>query len=101
MLNKISRTPHWQTGETLLLTHPGCLLSNQKPRATMAEQVRENIMSRRLTVLVTHWWEYFDGDQPDKTFIRILHETANWLADCPEIKVITFDELLTGKIPLF
>jgi hypothetical protein len=101
VLKKISRTPHWRTDETLLLTHPGCLLSNQRSLETMAEQVRETIMSRRLTVLVTHWWEYFDDGQPNEPFIQALHETANWLADCREIKTITFDELLTGKIPLF
>ncbi len=95
-LGKLAREPHWRIGQTLLLTHPGCLLSQQRPRASMLETVKQSVASRRLTVLVTHWWEYFPDGKPDEAFIGILHETAAWLADQPDVKVISFDDLASG-----
>jgi Uncharacterized protein conserved in bacteria (DUF2334) len=92
LLRKFARQPHWQIGKTLLLTHPGCLLSCQQPRATILERVKESVASRQLTVLVTHWWEYFPGGKPDETFIQILHQTADWLMHQPDVQVISFDE---------
>jgi len=92
--------PHWRVNGTRLLTHPGCLLSCHRPRETMLRNVRQTVASRRTTVLVTHWWEYFPDGKPDETFVPILHETAEWLATNPEIKVVSFDDLAEGKVPL-
>jgi len=39
-----------------------------------------------LTVLVTHWWEYFRDGHPDEPFIDFLHDTAEYLAHNPEIR---------------
>ncbi|HXF09599.1 MAG TPA: DUF2334 domain-containing protein, partial [Desulfuromonadaceae bacterium] len=75
-LKKAFNTPHWQIGNTRLLTHPGCLLSCHRPHDTMLQQVTEAVASRRLTVLVTHWWEYFPNGKPNDAFIRILHQTS-------------------------
>jgi len=97
---KLFRRPHWQVNGTLLLTHPGCLLSHQRPYSTMLEEVRKAVASGRLTVLVTHWWEYFYKNKPDLAFIDVLHETAEWLARQPDIKVISFDDLAEGAVPL-
>ncbi len=99
-LKKISRRPHWRVGSTLLLTHPGCLLSYHRPYQTMLQQVKETIQSRQLTVLVTHWWEYFRNGCADDPFIAILHEVADYLSTQPDIQVISFDDLAEGKIPL-
>jgi len=66
----------------------------------MLQQVTEAVASRRLTVLVTHWWEYFPGGKPDEAFIRILHETSAWLASQPDVKVISFDDLVETSVPL-
>jgi len=99
-LKKMFRRPHWRFGRTLLLTHPGCLLSYQRSYATMLEEVKKSIGSRQLTVLVTHWWEYFRDKKPDEPFIRILHETAAWLEEQIDVKVVTFDDVASGKVPL-
>ena len=96
---KAGRRPHWQVNGTLLLSHPGCLLSCHRPREAMLNSIREAISGQRLTVLVTHWWEYFRNRQPDEAFIAVLHDTAAWLATQPDIKVIAFDDLLTIKAP--
>jgi len=97
---KFFNRPHWRVNGTKLLTHPGCLLSCHRPRETMLQRVKQTIASRRTTVLVTHWWEYFPNGQPDETFIPILHETADWLAKASDIKVVSFDDLAEGKVPL-
>ena len=56
-LKKLRHTPHWRAGNTLLLSHPGCLLSCFRSANTSRDLILQNIKSNRLTVLVTHWWE--------------------------------------------
>jgi hypothetical protein len=86
-------TPHWRVNGTQLLSHPGCLLSYQRPYDTMLDTIKRTLAGRPLTVLVTHWWEYFRAGTPDEPFIRVLHELADYLAAQSDIRVTTFDEL--------
>jgi hypothetical protein len=97
--NKVGRRAHWQVDGTLLLSHPGCLLSCHRPREAMLNSVQKAVSGQPLTVLVTHWWEYFRNRQPDEEFIAVLHQTAAWLAKQPDLKVIAFDDLLTIQSP--
>jgi peptidoglycan/xylan/chitin deacetylase (PgdA/CDA1 family) len=99
-VKKLLRRTHWQKGRTLMLTHPGCLLSNQRPVNTMLDEVKKAVASRCLTVLVTHWWEYFPGGKPNEPFIRVLHQVADHLAGIPDIQVLTFDDLIDRNIRL-
>jgi hypothetical protein len=99
-IKKARAVPHWRVGDTVLLSHPGCLLSYQRNYDTMLDEVIRSVQSRRLTVLVTHWWEYFRGNKPDEAFIASLHKTAEYLSKNPEIKVISFSELARGPVPL-
>jgi hypothetical protein len=99
-LKKMLKRSHWQIGRTILLTHPGCLLSYQRPYPTMLESVKKQVESQRLTVLVTHWWEYFRDDRPDTAMLGILHATAEWLASNPHVRVISFDDLTRGHVAL-
>jgi len=99
-LKKMRKRPHWQIGPTTLLTHPGCLLSYRRPYATMLESVKKQVESQQLTVLVTHWWEYFRDGKPDTAMIGILHATAEWLAGNPNIRVISFDDLAQLQLSL-
>lgn len=66
----------------------------------MLEEIRTSINSRRLTVLVTHWWEFFRTGEPDRPFIEVLHETADYLAKAKDIKVVSFDQVARGEIPI-
>jgi hypothetical protein len=93
VLMKLMRQPHWRVNGTLLLSHPGCLLSNQRPYPTMLDEIKKAVSHHPLTVLVTHWWEYFPDRRPDTAFIAVLHETAAWLAQQRDLKVIAFDDL--------
>jgi hypothetical protein len=92
--------PHWEINGTKLLSHPGCLLSCHRSRETMLQEVKQSVASRRTTVLVTHWWEYFPNGQPDESFIQILHAVAAWLAAQKDLKVISFDDVANGNVPL-
>ena len=92
-IKKIRREPHWRVGRCAMLSHPGCLLSFTRPTDKMVEAVRSQVKKQQVTVLVTHWWEYFRGGVPDEAFIGALHETANYLATAPDIRVISFKEL--------
>jgi hypothetical protein len=91
---KILRRHHWRVGTTRLLSHPGCLLSYHRPYGVMLDEIKKAIAGRTLTVLVTHWWEYFRDRQPDEAFIEVLHQTAIWLSSQRGIKVISFDDLI-------
>ena len=93
LAKKMRHTPHWRAGNTLLLSHPGCLLSRFRQRDQILNQIKSAIAASPLTVLVTHWWEYFPDGQPDPDFISVLHQTAEYLATQPDVKVIAFDDL--------
>ena len=96
---KLARKLHWRVGRTRLLSHPGCLLSYLRPPDSILPTIRRAVEAQELTVLVTHWWEYFRDGQPDEAFIRVLHDTAEYLASNPSICVTTFDELAdAGRI---
>jgi Uncharacterized protein conserved in bacteria (DUF2334) len=96
-LKKMRRADHWQIGRTLLLTHPGCLLSYHRDYTAMPGVIANHIKTHQLTVLVTHWWEYFHDGTPDEAFIHVLHETADYLGRCPDLKVISFAALVDGE----
>jgi len=93
VMKKLSGRRHWSAGGLQLLTHPGCLLSYQKDMATMLETVQRAVRGGELTVLVTHWWEYFDNHEPNRLFIAQLHKVAKWLAEDPDVEVVCFDDL--------
>jgi len=99
VMKKMLKRPHWKVGRTILLTHPGCLLSYQRSYPTMLESVKKQVESQRLTVLVNHWWEYFRDGKPDTPMIGILHATAEWLASNPNVRVISFDDLAALDVP--
>ncbi|HSU57642.1 MAG TPA: DUF2334 domain-containing protein [Candidatus Dormibacteraeota bacterium] len=92
-IKKLSSAPHWKVGETMLLTHPGCLLSCYRPYDRMLDSIKRQVERQDITVLVTHWWEYFRTGQPDEPFIGVLHKTAEYLASAPEVTVISFRDL--------
>ena len=99
-VKKTRQTPHWRAGRTLLLSHPGCLLSAQRDFDSMLEKITDTVNSQNVTVLVTHWWEYFPNGQPHENFIRILHQTAEYLASQKDIHVISFAELAQSGLSL-
>jgi hypothetical protein len=97
---KFKKANHWKAGKNVFLSHPGCHLSYHRPYPTMLDEIKKSIESRRLTVLVTHWWEFYRTGEPDRPFIDVLHQTADYLKNSNDIKVISFDDVLTQEIPL-
>jgi hypothetical protein len=93
LLKRVRKAPHWHAGKTLLLSHPGCLLSRFRPRHQILDQIKTAIAHSPLTVLVTHWWEYFPEGKPDADFIAVLRQTADYLANEPQLQVVAFDDL--------
>lgn len=90
---KLRGRRHWRVGRTLLMSHPGCLLSYARRPDTILETIQRAIARDEITVLVTHWWEYFAGGKPNEPFIRVLHELADYLAARPDVTVTTFAAL--------
>jgi hypothetical protein len=98
LLKKVYRQSHWRIGQTLLLSHPGCLLSCNRPTDGMLDEIKRTVRSQSLTVLVTHWWEYFRDGKPVEPFLQVLHDTAGWLASERDIKVISFADLSADMV---
>jgi uncharacterized protein DUF2334 len=99
-LKKLRRSDHWRAGGSCLLSHPGCLLSCRRPRNEILDTIIHCVENRPLTVLVTHWWEYFRDGQPDEPLIEVLHETADYLGRQREVKTIFFDALAQDSSPI-
>ena len=100
LLKKARGNCHWHINGTILLSHPGCMLSYFHAPATILPRIRQHIASHSITVLVTHWWEYFRNGKVDEPFIQVLHETADYLANERDLKVISFAELGKGEVAL-
>jgi hypothetical protein len=100
LAKKVARRPHWRAGGKVLLTHPGCLLSFQRPREGMLASVRRAVEGSTLTVLVQHWWEFFRDGTPDDELISVLHGVAEWLSRRPDISVVSFEDVARGDVPL-
>ncbi len=96
---KLLAQKHWRAGNARLLSHPGCLLSYMRPLDPMLDTVKRAIARDRLTVLVTHWWEYFPDGRPNENFIRVLHTVAEYLAAQRDVRVIGFDDLAAQEMP--
>jgi predicted deacetylase len=92
--------PHWRVGHTLLLSHPGCLLSCYRDYRATFPEIISHVNAQPVTVLVTHWWEYFRDGKTDHTFLSFLHEVLDYLSSNREIKVIPFSALITERIDL-
>jgi len=99
-VKKLARRPHWRAGGKCLLSHPGCLLSYQRPREKMLASVRRAVEGASLTVLVLHWWEFFRDGAPDEELIGVAHEVAAWLAGRPDIRVVSFGDVASGAVPI-
>ena len=99
-LKKLGRRPHWRAGRTALLSHPGCLLSFHHPVEGIPAAIHGAVRGASLTVLVTHWWEYFRDGRADERLIGALHETARWLAGQSDVRVVSFGDVARGTVPL-
>lgn len=99
-VKKARQEAHWRAGGAILLSHPGCLLSAQRNFDSMLDEIVRSINSRRVTVLVTHWWEYFPGGKPNEKFIQRLHQTAEHLASRDDVKVISFADVASEDLQL-
>jgi hypothetical protein len=75
------------------------MLSPAHPPETILPLIKRAIARQDVTVIVTHWWEYFRNGQADGPFIRALHATAEYLASDPEVRVISFADLATEERP--
>lgn len=92
LLKKLLRRAHWEMDSTLLMTHPGCLLSHRRPLDTMLATIQQALEGQSVTVLVTHWWEYFHAGQTNAPFVRVLHELAEYLSRQRDLRVMSFSD---------
>lgn len=85
---------HLQIGDSTVLTHPGCILSNTKSLDGMLDRVLRVIRAQDITVVVSHHWEYWGEDgQLNKQFVAVLHALAEYLGKATDIRVLRMDEM--------
>jgi hypothetical protein len=97
-LARARHRPHWRHRRATLLSHPGCLLSRFRDVGSILGEIQRVVARQQVTVLVTHWWEYFPDGRPDEVFTGVLHELAAWLAAAPEVKVASFADVACGEV---
>lgn len=97
---KIFSKPHWQVGKTRLLTHPGSLVTQTLPYDSIIPRIKAHIAQKRLTVIMTHWWEFFRENGPDQPLIDVFHELAATLAADRDVKMVSFRDIANGRVPL-
>lgn len=95
---KLLQRDHWRAGGALLLSYPGCLLSHAHDPRVILPAIKRSVERADVTVLVTHWWEYFRNGVADEPFIAVLHQTADYLASHPGISVVTFEGLARTRV---
>ncbi len=90
---KVRGRPYWSAQGTVFLTHPGCILSYHRPIESILQTALSTIASQRITVIVSHHWEYYVEGR-NQPFIDILHALAEELHRHREIKVIRFENVV-------
>lgn len=105
LLKKWRHQPHWRAGGTLFLSRPVQEISYLQPYDTILDRVKASIRTQKLTIVLTHWWEFFRKGERDPALISILHQFADHLATSKDIQVLSFSDLLTKErernFPLF
>jgi len=94
---KVLRQHHFRFASTVFLSHTGYLLARSRLKDDILGLIKAAIRMRKVTVLMTHWWEFFPDGRPDVDMIRILHELSEYLHNQSDIRVISFDEIVQGR----
>ena len=89
---KLLRKNHFRFGGCTFFSHPGCILSYQRDPQTILPALKREILSRAVTVVVSHHWEYFAGGTENGPLLEALAELLSWLVARRDIRVVTFDE---------
>ena len=95
-MKKFRRQAHWKIGSTALLSRPISYLSCYQPHDEILAGIKAQIEHQKLTVLNTHWWEFFRDGAPDLGLIAILHQLADYFAEDENIRVVSFAEIGTN-----
>jgi Uncharacterized protein conserved in bacteria (DUF2334) len=101
LMKKFNKTEHWTVGHTLLLGRPKPYLADDYESFDhLLEDIKKVISTRRVTVLITHWWSFFKNQERGDRLKRVLHQAADYFVSDPNIKVISFGDLIDQQIPL-
>ncbi len=93
MSKKMQSRRHLRIGQTIALTHPGCILSYNKSPQGMLERILKTIRPHDVTVIVTHHWEYFHADgSMNEPFVAVLHALASYLTKAHDVRVIRIED---------
>ncbi|MPM87214.1 hypothetical protein SDC9_134308 [bioreactor metagenome] len=57
---KLEKRNYLHCGKLLLLEHPGCVFSRFRAPEQMMPRLEASVRAHRLTVIVTHHWEFYD-----------------------------------------
>lgn len=92
LCSRLSGAPDvWKVGGLTLFSHPGCLLSCNRPVDGMASVIIDRIRAHVCTVVVLHHWEYWRNGVADRVRLDVLGELAEFLEKSREVEVVTFD----------
>lgn len=87
---------HFRLGTSIILSHPGCLLSRDKATRGMLDRLLQSLRDDDVTVIVSHHWEFFyPNDTVNVALIEVLHAFAEYLGTASDVRVIRMEEAPT------
>lgn len=89
---KLQKRSHLRLGDRTVMTHPGCILSYHRDAKTIVPTLVNEILSRSVTVVVSHHWEYFDGGVDNKALIDALFELHAWIKGRSDVQVVRYED---------
>lgn len=84
--SKLKKQPYWKANTCLCLTRPRQFFSSVN---YTLQDIVAVIETSPITVLLTHWWEFFDQEGARK--LKLLHELAGYLATNSSVKVVALN----------
>jgi hypothetical protein len=94
LVKKLKHRNYIFAGGTLVLEHPGCILSQFTPVEAIRERVMAYLADHDVAVLTTHHWEYFGEDgAPNEPLLAAYHALVAELSERRDIRFATFPDI--------
>jgi hypothetical protein len=99
LVKKLAHRNYILAGKTLVVEHPGCILSKFTPPQEIRQRVLQYIENSEVAVLTTHHWEYFGEDgAPNEPLLAAYHAVVAELAGRSDVRLASFAEIRTALI---
>jgi len=90
---KLTKNNYIKEGNMAIFEHPGCLFSKFKSTEETMKQLDHYIAQHKVTIIVTHHWEFYEDDKPNQKLIDAFVSKIKALHQSNKYQFITFSQL--------